>query len=465
MVVALIAKRELLESTRRGSLLWAGAMILVLLGLALAIGWQQQKQVHLEREAGARASYENWLNQGEKNPHIAQHYTTYVFKPVAPLAFIEPGIEDYVGSAVRLERRDQHLVRFRPAQDDATELQRFGSLSPSWILLVFVPLLVIALTFNSFSGEREQGTLRQTLSIGIRPGQLIAGKFIAVIINVALLIAVPAVIAALLMAAFPGRMPFAADDVLRISLIFSGYLLYLGIFILIGFAVSAAMTSSRMALLLLLVVWIVVCIAVPRMVSDLSLTLYPTPSAFEFGKELGEGKSAVSRQAFETLGASSYWDVQPEKYGDLLQATGEAMDEASDRHFALLWKVYDRQQGLQTIAGVLAPLLAMQAFSMSMAGTDLYHHRDFLAAADRHRRYLHDLMYQDQIRSAGDRTLNYRAGRELWEKLPPFSYHMPAVSWSLAHSWPSLLVIAFVFLLSLLATMLFVKNMRGGANG
>src|SRR6478609_11826184 len=146
-------------------MLWAAALIIILSVVAMASGSIRQSQINSERAAGQALDYQAWLQQGERHPHDAAEQGMHVFKPQPPLAVLDPGIEPFVGSTVWLQAHRQSELKFRPAQD-ATGLQRFGQLSPAWIVQVLVPLLIIVIGFGAISGERERGTLRQLLSIG-----------------------------------------------------------------------------------------------------------------------------------------------------------------------------------------------------------------------------------------------------------------------------------------------------------
>jgi ABC-2 type transport system permease protein len=88
---------------------------------------------------------------------------------------VDTGIDPYVGVAAWLEAHKQNEFAYRPAQD-RTAVQRFGELSGANAFLVLLPLFVVMIAFSSFSGERENGTLRQLLSLGVRPRDLLVGK-------------------------------------------------------------------------------------------------------------------------------------------------------------------------------------------------------------------------------------------------------------------------------------------------
>ena len=109
------------------------------------------------------------------NAHAAAHYGVYVFKPVAPLSVFDRGLQPFVGSTVYLEAHRQNQAAFLPAQD-STSMRRFGDLTAAACLQLLLPLLIILFAFGALAGERESGTLRQVLSLGVRPASLVFGK-------------------------------------------------------------------------------------------------------------------------------------------------------------------------------------------------------------------------------------------------------------------------------------------------
>src|SRR5687767_11439175 len=76
-----IARKELREIARDGRIWTIGAAVSGLFLASLAFGWQQTKAAHAERTAAQAVADEHWRAQDDKNPHVAAHYGTYVFKP------------------------------------------------------------------------------------------------------------------------------------------------------------------------------------------------------------------------------------------------------------------------------------------------------------------------------------------------------------------------------------------------
>lgn len=450
--VTLIAARDFREFLRDGRLLWTGGLIVVLLLTALAVGWQRQAALQAERVTAQALDYDDWLAQPARHPHDAAHQGMHVFKPEPPLSIIDPGIGPYVGSTLWLQTHSQSETKFRPAQD-ATGLQRFGTLSGAWVVQVLGPLLVIILGFNAFAGEREQGTLRQVMSLGISARSLLAGKALALAGSIAILLLPGAVIgiAAALLQSDPARL---GDTVARLASLALGYTGYLGIWIFVVLAVSARMRTSRMALIALLGIWIASAVLLPRAISDLSDVAFPTPSRTEFTRALDDDLYSTQTRIWrEEFGVDSAWspDLPLSKWGIALVKNDRAGYGVFDRHYGALWDGFENQRHAQELSGFIAPTLALRSFSMAMAGTDFAQQRHFATAAEHHRRVIQDLVSADLVKHAdplGNKHFSYNADKSFWATVPPFQYNPPSAGFAWHAAWLSAAVLLLTLLLS-----------------
>jgi ABC-2 type transport system permease protein len=421
-----IARRELTELVRGGRLYWMGGLLLVLLATSLGVGWQRQRESQGERQRAQALDYADWIAQPERHPHDAAHQGMHVFKPEAPLSIVDPGIGPYVGSTLWLRAHRQTEVKFRPAQD-ATGLTRFGSLSVAWVLQLLGPLLVIVLGFSAISGERELGTLRQTLSLGVTMHQVLWGKALALGAMLALLMA-PVGLVAGVVALFSAEPGTRADAALRLMGLAGAYSLYLAAFVFLVLTVSAWVSSSRLSLVCLLGLWIAVVLVVPRLLADASRDWVPSDSRREFDRRLGAELGAATQRAWTAqfgVGKPYGPGVSMSQWGLGLRVNDQAGYGVMDQHFNALWDTYARQQALQGWAGVLSPTIAVRALSMGLSGTDFGEHRRFSTAAEAHRRLMQDLISEDLIEHAdghGERHFTYEAKREFWARVPPFEY-------------------------------------------
>ncbi len=426
-----IARKEFVDTWRDGRFRLGALVTALLLVTAGLLAWRQTERMAQERAAATALERENWLEQGEKNSHSAGHYGVNVFKPLAPLALFDRGIEPFVGTTLFLEAHRQNQAAFVPAQD-ATAMRRFGELTAAAGLQWLAPLLIVLLAFGSIAGERERGTLRQTLSLGVAPLQLVLGKTLGLGLALALLLAPLGLVGAYALA--QAQVDPAFGLWARAGALALAYGLYFALVLVGGVAVSALAPNARSALIVLLAMWAAGCVVAPRLASDVAHSRLPLPALAEFEKAMGEdlqngldGHDTRSKQMEEftarTLkeyGKSRVEELPFNFYGLAMLESERIAGTVFDHHFGALWDRIEAQDRLVTRSGVVAPLLALRSASMALSGTDFKHHRHFAVAAEQHRREFVRVLNEDLKNNAKAGDHSYVAGRALWEQLPQF---------------------------------------------
>jgi len=450
-----IARKELTELSRDGRFRLLAIVILVLAAASTAAGWLQFSAVSRQHAEAQRETREQWLNQKEKNPHSAAHYGVYAFKPASHLSIVDTGLDPYLGVAVWLEAHRQSEMKFRPAQD-RTAIQRFGELNGAEVLLVLVPLFILLVTVPVFAGEREQGTLRQLLSLGVAPRVLVAGKALGTLAAVALVIVPVSALAAVAMA-WASADSYLAADVSRTLALGVTCLAYFLVVTGVGLAVSAWAPSSRVALVTLLGFWFATSLMAPRIAADMAASWHPTPNAAEFQRALDadlsdpeEARQRLARLQADTLAKYNVTslDALPVAFSGLSLQSGEDHgNEVFDRHFGRLHDQFSSQARVFQWAGLVSPLLAARSLSMGLAGTDFEQHRHFSKAAEAYRRDIQRTLNDDIARNqrAGQ---PYLANADLWSRVPDFTYEAPSVGWVLERQSTALTVLVGWLLLA-----------------
>jgi ABC-2 type transport system permease protein len=452
-MIARIARKEFTEMLRDGRFRWVSAVVLALLSLALLMGWRHQSEVSEQHELARKGARAHWVGQGEKNPHSAAHYGTYAFKPAMALSAIDPGVDPYVGVSAWLEAHRQNQFEFRPAQD-ATAVQRFGELTAATVLQLLIPLLVILLAFSAFAGERESGTLRQLLSLGVEPEKLAAGKALGIAGSLGVVL-VPAAAVGVLAMVLSSNATVVSADAPRLGLMVLAYVLYFAVFAGVSLAVSAKAPSSRVALVGLLGFWIVNGLVAPRAATDVARAMHPSPSAFEFThgiqealangldgrKPYDERHKAFEKEVLARYNVARVEDLPVNFAGLSLQKSEEWGNEVFDRFYGSLHRTFENQCQIREASALIAPLLAVQSLSMGLAGTDFAQHRDFADSAERYRRALVEKMNLDMAENAGELDYGYMAGPELWASVPDFHYQAPSISWVLSNHRTSVVIL------------------------
>ncbi|MBT6489493.1 MAG: DUF3526 domain-containing protein, partial [Deltaproteobacteria bacterium] len=114
-----------------------------------------------------------------------------------------------------------------------------------------------------------------------------------------------------------------------------------------------------------------------------------------------------------------------------LQAEARWEDMIYDHHMESLDDNINAQEQAVGLAGMLSPFVAMRTLSAGLAGTDFAHHRHFTDHAETWRKKLVAQLNKDFAENAGDEGWEYRAGPDLWKKVPPFTYETPSMLFAL----------------------------------
>ena len=460
-LIGAVTRKEVREIMRDGRLRVLGVLVLILALTALVFGAQQTQRAQADRaDAKARATAQ-WENQGDKNPHVAAHYGTYVFAPTSAATSIDPGVSAYLGRAVKIEAHRRNLAAHSEAQDGAA-LQRLGDFSVATVLLLLIPLLIIALGYGLWSRERERGTLRQLLSTGVDRRSLFWGKAVALAgVVAALLIPAALIILAVLWVLGGGDV----DTLSRLALLAVSYGAYFAIFGGLTLYASAAARSSRAALVALVGVWGVFCLIAPRAATEVASAQNPLPSraalarAIDAGLENGidgktEREAAIDAMVKDLMAAEGFADTglmvdDTFLTGFELRAEARWEDGIYNHHVSALNDQIAAQEASVSWLGFLSPYVAMRSLSAGLSGTDYAHHRHFTDYAEKWRQALVDRLNSTFAEKAGALGWDYRAGRELWKDSPPFDYAAPGALFALRTHLVDIASLLFWLLLTL----------------
>ncbi len=444
--------KEFKENLRQGrfrvSLLIVSLLLLIAAWLSFSY-FNSIQQQHAEAKENARNI---WVSQDEKNPHSAAHYGTYAFKPKYPLSLIDHGVDKYSGISIFLEAHKRNESQFMAAADQ-TGLSRFGDLTPDFILLFIIPLLIILTGYNAFTRERELGTWQLLRSQGLPVWKLALGKWGGVFLPIFLLTAGLFIIAAVLLG---NLQDFGQFNLAALLLMFVVYLVYYAIFVNLTLIVSAISRHSGISLVSLLLVWIVVCLAMPKASSNLADAAFPYPSRQAFASAIDEDKKLgldghnpwnqaakeFERETLEKYGVDSLHKLPFNFDGYRMQKGEEHEAEVYFKHYALLKETHQQQTKVYQAATVLSPFLPTRFLSMALARTDYRTHWDFADAAEKYRLKMQEALNMDFAENSSYGNWAYRADKSLWKNIPDFSYTPPSYGTVLQRNSGNLVALA-----------------------
>jgi len=427
----IIVKKELKEILGSARFRWSAGLFIPLLILALLDGVAHYRSEHVVRAEASEATYRQWLEQGEKNPHSAAHYGFYAYKPLSPLSILDRGLDDHLGNAVWLEAHNQNEAKTR-AITDMLSLSRFGPLTAGLLHHTFLPLLLIVLGYNLVSRERESQTLRLLLSTGASPSAMLRAKALALFIC-SLVIALPGFAAMAITVALES----AEARWTQLILLFGCLIVLYAFFSMAVVAVSALSRFSPVSLVSLMAFWLAGVVIVPRLSGTMAKRLAPTPSAFAFQKAVdwdrengldghdpgSERGRRFEREVLERYGVDSVEQLPVNFAGLSLQAGEEYANLIYDRHFGALFDAFRRQDRFIGLSALFSPLMAARATTYGFAGTDLARHESFVRQAEDKRRHVQKFLNDDfAVNAVGKDFSTYLKGKELWSMVTAFKF-------------------------------------------
>ncbi|MEM8509734.1 MAG: DUF3526 domain-containing protein [Bacteroidota bacterium] len=442
--------KETKELWREGRVRIAVTIVLCLTGVSVWISARYYQNVNEQYEVAKTTERAVWDDQGEKNPHSAAHYGTYAFKPKYPLSLLDQGVDKFAGTSIFLEAHNRNEAQFNAAADQ-TALARFGDLTPDFILLFIIPLLIILLGYNSFTKEREMGTLTLLQSQGISSWKWLLGKWIALLFPIFLITTVLFLVAGLILS------NLKAYGVFNWSALFTMYLVYLGyyiIFINIVLLISAKAKRSGISLVVSLCIWIIACLAAPKAASNFAETKHPYPTRQEFAanvlqdkKEGLDGHNPWSKEAklleqkvLQEYGVDSLHQLPFNFDGYRMQKSEEHEAEVYLKHYNHLKDQYTKQAKVYRGLATLSPYLPTRFLSMAIANTDYATHWDFADAAEEYRVATQKFLNENFAENSEYGDWSYQADASFWQELPAFQYDPPELNTTLESNTSNLLV-------------------------
>jgi len=304
--------------------------------------------------------------------------------PPAPLAPVAVGQRDLHPQAVRITT-EVFLTSERETETAMSGPTRLmtGAFDPAFLFVVLFPLVIIALSYELLSGERERGTLAMLLSQPVTQRALVMGKAGARAAGVCALTLIFVALGLLV----AGAHLTTAEAWLHGGL----FAVILIAWALFWFAAAVAVnawggTSARNALSLV-GIWLVLVVVIPGLVHVAVDTFHPPPSRMELLHEAREAAQDVERKL---TGIEGRHDVDTTTRGyakKVVRAQEELAQRSSVVFVELREKTRQRQELLNTLR-FISPAIVVQLALEDIAGAGATRHQIFDEQADAfHERY------------------------------------------------------------------------------
>jgi ABC-2 type transport system permease protein len=195
-------------------------------------------------------------------------------RPVSPLTPLALGQSEYLPASASVSLFGSETALFEMASIDNAQHQQIGRIDAAFVLVYLLPLLLIALTYNLLSAERERGTLPLILNQPVALSSFLFAK--ALIPFLALMIPAITVPLIWMLAANPSAASWPQ------WLAFTAFTLGYGVlWTALAAAVNLLGVRSATNALLLGGCWLLFVLILPATLQAVLSSVYPVPSRLE----------------------------------------------------------------------------------------------------------------------------------------------------------------------------------------
>jgi len=448
-----IIKKEILDNITSPKFVFTFLLCTILILLSVYTGVANYRAEKKEYTASLALNKKNMESQPNYNSLAG--IGVKISKPPQVLGTVVTGIEEAVGRVAPVNiAADPNLVDSKYSSNPVFAV--FGALDLMFIVKIVLSLFAILFTYDAIVGEKEKGTLKLALSNDVPRDRLILGKAIGGYISLLLPLLIPLLLSLLYLLIVPD-VSLGGQDWARLMLIFLMFFLYLSVFFCLGLFVSARTSRSSTSFLVLLFVWVIFVMVIPKAAVITAGQAKPIPSVHEitakkdaFLKQImTEGQTGV-REWVQKNQADAQKDPKAwqEKFRQFVQDYNSQLTTKIDENNAALERDYQQkkraQQNLAVNLSRISPASALTFGTMNLARTGIDEFDRFLASVRTFKP-----IYTKWINSKLGESINFQTGEQSKIKIDDMPQHVYEPEWlsrSLVRALPDF-VLLFVMII------------------
>lgn len=261
-------------------------LIVVFLCLTLIpLGMYVSVKSYEQRLANFRQADQLYQNRSEGK--VGYFFKAEGYRPPSWMSVFATGIEPFFPSKV-ITSPDGNYTFLNDTRIPNPQSLLFGKIDFLFIVGFVLSLLALIFTFNTISGEKESATLRLILSNSVSRGMILLAKAFG---NFSVFLApfLVSVVLGLFILSLRGSIPlFTGESLWAVFLIVLSALLFIASMFSLGVSVSSRTTRSMTSMVVMLLIWVGIVLAIPKLSPMVAEIIYPIPSPqiFQMGREI-----------------------------------------------------------------------------------------------------------------------------------------------------------------------------------
>jgi len=276
------------------------------------------------------------LNEQSRQLYRLAFYEQSVWRKPKPLTLCAEGFEKSLPNRFTFDVFSSDLPEVK-GQGNFT-LSHFSSIDWVFIISMILSFLALVFTYDTVSGEKEDGTLRQMLANAIPRYELLLGKYFGVMFTIGIPLFI-GLLVSLIIVVSSNVAVISGLDWLKILTIILLSFLYLSNFILLGMFISSRTAHSANSMVMLLLIWVVFVILIPSFGRIISEVSGKAPNPVELERKLGEISAEMwgNAERFGERAGYMSWDLEnpannPPARSRLRNAEVNAKNQAREDH-------------------------------------------------------------------------------------------------------------------------------------
>jgi ABC-type transport system involved in multi-copper enzyme maturation permease subunit len=367
-----IMYKEILENILSFRFVLSLLLVIILFavsGLVFVGKYRQQFSQYWEK------TNENLEGLSERTDQLYRlaFYRQNIWRKPKPLALCAEGSERSLPNCFTFDVFSSNLPEIK-GRGNFT-LSQFSSIDWVFIVSTILSFLALVFTYDTVSGEKEDGTLRQMLSNTIPRHKLLLGKYLGVVLSIGIPLFVGLLVSLIIVVASNATVIHGLDWLKILTIVLMSFL-YLSIFIFLGMFVSSRTAHTANSMVILLLIWVVVVVLIPSCGRIMSEVSGKAPNPTELDRKLGEVSADVWGNAGRYGERAGSWSGNvnnpmnnPPARGRLKTAETNGKNQVREEYHNKMLAQAFRGRDLTCIS----PTVIYQRASEAVAGTGINH--------------------------------------------------------------------------------------------
>ena len=257
------------------------------------------------------------------------------------------------------------------------------------VVEIILGLFVLLMTYDGVCGEKEVGTLRLVMSFPVPRQWLIFGKLVGISVPILMVFGLPLLLGVAVLLLRPD-VNMAHLDALRLVLILLTLGLYLFALMCAGLFASCLSHRSATSFVLLLIFWVFIVVATPRLSLILAEVVHPLPNLREqsaMKSKAWDSVTWVHESVVEWEKKNPNWRQSPEgkearnlHYWRFREEEGKNREIVNNQFDEWFDARYNTRLNLGLSLARFSPAFACHSAVVRLAGTGIDRHRRFETA-------------------------------------------------------------------------------------